>query len=204
MGVTALPPGVRISLREFLLLFIAFAIGFTALKFANQWWLAAIGGVTLLTFLAASIVAIIDRGPRQAYAIGFAACVIGYAPLFMLGNEMDPFTGELPTSRMLQPVFLAVRVQTYLNVRTREELLESQLPDDALIEGKSAFPNYRPPNSVGTYFVRSSSLPDLQHFMPIGHCLWVLLLGYAGGHFARWVYFRRLREQNVTSQVAAG
>jgi hypothetical protein len=50
-----------------------------------------------------------------------------------------------------------------------------------------------------TGFAFSGQIPDHEHFMALGHCLWALLLGYAGGHFARWVYLRRRREQNAAS-----
>ena len=207
MASAASPPGLRISLREFLLLFIAFAIGFAALAFANSWWLAAVSGVALLAFIAALIIALIDRGRRQVFALGFAASVLTYAPLFLLGNDTDPFTGNLPTSRLLQPMHLAVRQQSYRNVRTDEEVSEQELPAGALVEGMTAFPTYSSRNAArnsASYFVPGNSTPALEHFMPIGHCQWALLFGYAGGQFARWVYARRLREQATTNEVAAG
>jgi hypothetical protein len=191
-----------ISLRELLILFVAFAIGFTALAYANPWWLGAVSGVTLMTFIGAVIVALVDCGLRQAFAIGLSAGIACYIPLFLLGRETDPFTGRLPTSQLLQPMFLAVREQSYTNVRTREIIKESQIPQNALVEGQGGFPSYdRIPGSL-PYFRRASTIPALEHFMPIGHCLWALLIGYVGGHFARWVYVRRLRDQGRTSSAA--
>jgi hypothetical protein len=35
----------------------------------------------------------------------------------------------------------------------------------------------------------------LTFFLPIGHFWFALLLGYLGGHFARFVYLRRLKDQ---------
>jgi hypothetical protein len=65
-------------------------------------------------------------------------------------------------------------------------------------------PNYNPadyPNrgaggmagSGPTVSYRES--PPREIFMPIGHSWWTLILGYAGGHFARFVYWRRFREE---------
>jgi hypothetical protein len=191
-----------ISLRELLILFVAFAIGFTTLTYANSWWLGAVSGVTLLAFIGAVIVALVDRGPRQAFAIGFGVGIACYIPLFLLGRETDPFTGRLPTSQLLQPMFLAVREQSYTNVRTREIIKESQIPQDALVEGQGGFPTYDRITGSLPYFRRASSIPALEHFMPIGHCLWALLIGYLGGHFARWAYVRRLRDQDLASSAA--
>jgi hypothetical protein len=184
-----------ISLRELLTLFAAFAIGFTALTYANPWWMAAVTGVTLLAFISAIIVALVDRGPRQAFAIGFAASIACYLPLFLLGRETDPFTGKLPTSQLLQPMFLAVRDQSYINARTREVVKETEIPQGAMVEGQGGFPTYGQTSGSQPYFTRGDSIPSLVHFMPIGHCLWALLIGYVGGKFATWVYVRRRREE---------
>ncbi|HEX6962796.1 MAG TPA: hypothetical protein VF175_13075 [Lacipirellula sp.] len=196
------PPALRVSLREFLVVFSAFAVGFTALAFANSWWLAAVSGVTLLAVIAAAVISLVDRGKRQASAIGFAVSAVCYLPLFLQGREADPFTGRLPTTQMLQPIFLAVREQSYVNSRTREIVKETEIPRGAPVEGKGGFPTYGRRAFSGGYFLRADSIPALEHFMPVGHCLWALLLGYVGAKFAGWVYVRRLREQE--SQVAAG
>jgi hypothetical protein len=204
MAHAASPPAIRVSLRELLALFATFAVGFTALAYANSWWMAAASGVTLLAFIAAVIMALVDRGPRQAFAIGFAASIACYLPLFLLGRETDPFTGKLPTSQLLQPMFLAVREQSYMNVQTREIVKESEIPEGALVEGQGGFPNYGRRVGSQPYFTPADTIPRLEHFMPIGHCLWALLIGYVGGKFARWVYIRRVREKQAALGQAAG
>jgi peptidoglycan hydrolase-like protein with peptidoglycan-binding domain len=37
-------------------------------------------------------------------------------------------------------------------------------------------------------------IPPREIFMPIGHCWWAILLGFVGGHFAQYVYWRRTRD----------
>lgn len=64
----------RVSLRMLLLLMALFAIGCSAMTHANEAWLLAVTTTSLLIFMAAGVMAVIDRGGRQAFAIGFLLC----------------------------------------------------------------------------------------------------------------------------------
>jgi hypothetical protein len=43
--------------------------------------------------------------------------------------------------------------------------------------------------------VYRATVPQLWYVLPIGHYWFALLFGYLGGHFARFVYVRRMKEQ---------
>ncbi len=178
---------IRFSLRE-LLVVIAFAsMAFASLKFANDFWFASIAAVTMIVLFGSLILATIDRGPRQAFAIGFALTMVAYGLMLMTGErttgsggtvysqniEFDQWQGHLPTTRLLRYVHMAV---------DRSEWLD---PNGKVI------PNYDPQTWANGKF---REIPPREILMPIGHCWWALILGYAGGHFARFVYGRRIRE----------
>jgi hypothetical protein len=208
MGSTASPPGLRISLRELMMLFAAVAIGIAALKLANLWWQILVTGFALLAFTASAIVAINDRGRRQAFAIGFVIAFAIYMGLLYsmrqyggrsaiqatVNAEFDPEIGALPTTQLLRPLFEAIVEVWYVELATGKRLRQSELGSGA----KTGFSRSGGMNTPSAYSVGQIE-PQREPFMIIGHCLWALLFGYAGGHFARWVYFRRLREQNATA-----
>lgn len=224
---TAHSSGFRFSLRHFLLLVAALAIALAALKFANEWWIVVLSGGMILLVMAMLVVALVDRGPRQAFAIGFVACAAIYAGLVLSGREttgvsgmtrtqnreLDPYDGRLPTTRLMRGVFEMTSQNLYQNVDTGERLLHSQMPGDyemdrspqfggggfsvdvAIEAGESAaaaggLPRFR---LLGEF-------PQRAHFFQIAHLLWGLLLGYAGGQFARFVYARRMRESRSHGQ----
>jgi hypothetical protein len=65
----------RLSLRGLMVLVGAAAVACAGLMNANQWWLTAFTAAALFVFMAAFVAAVIDRGPRQAFAVGFLLCV---------------------------------------------------------------------------------------------------------------------------------
>jgi hypothetical protein len=193
------PPSAtfRLSLREFFALIAAIVAGCAALRYANDWWLTAVGAVTLVALMASVIVAVVDRGSRQAFAIGFAACMAIYATLLAVGNELNPWAGRLPTTRLLAPVYESLREQSFQNAKTGEFVLRSQLPAGAILDnevqgGRVGASAANAAITSGLYFRSRGYTPPGELFMPIAHCLWALALGYVGGHFGRHVYARRV------------
>jgi hypothetical protein len=159
--------GLRVSLRELLLLLGFFALACAALKYANGWWEAAISAVALLLFMASVVIALVDRGRRQAVAIGFAVFMGSYG---LMGWIRE---GDLPTDLPLAALYRAIATQTYVDVMTQEVV---------------------PGNEFSVYsqnVVGMNVSPDSSAFLRIGHVLWALLLGYVGSRLAAWVYSRR-------------
>lgn len=66
----------RISLRGLLLLTAVLAFACGALAWSSRGWLGATLIFVALAFIAAAIVAILDRGPRQAFAIGYVVSFV--------------------------------------------------------------------------------------------------------------------------------
>ncbi len=200
MSSTTSPPGLRISLRELLILVTAVVIGCAALKLANEYWLAAISLITLLTFITLAVIAMVDRERRQAWALGFVAGAGIYLALVFsmrvtgdntgimrtFNAELNPDAGWLPTTLAVRPIYNSLHDHWYIDP-SGTRIRQSDVPPAALQTATGA---------PGGGYSYAGEQPNRKHFMLIVHCLWALLFGYAGGHFARWVYFRRMREQN--------
>jgi hypothetical protein len=186
----------RLSLRRLLALVAVAAVGCVALKYANAWWVAGVAAFTLLAFMASVVVALVDRGPRQAFAIGFAVCAAIYGGMVassrwfyaggmgavtpIVNREMDPNAGILPTTQLLGVYYRAVVEEWYKDFTTGQTW-----------KGRSTPPQAQ--NSSRTGLI--SRQPPPEEFMPVGHCLWMLLLAYAGGYFAMYVNARRWRDE---------
>jgi hypothetical protein len=66
-------------------------------------------------------------------------------------------------------------------------------------EGRQAIVGGAPLSSLKMATFTRQDSPSLRDFTNAGYCLFALLFGYAGGHFARYVYTRRTgREPMVT------
>jgi hypothetical protein len=191
----------RLSLREVLVLVALVALAIASLKFSNETFLALVAAVTMSALIAALIIAVVDRGPRQAFAIGVALTMIAYGLILVTGQrtsgnsgnvysrniEFDHMAGRLPTTRLLRYVHKAVQRSEWIDPNT-----------------KKVIPNYDPNNpgiprmGGGGFFPGGGAwhreIPPREIFMPIGHCWWALILGYCGGLFGQFVYARRMRE----------
>lgn len=191
----------RMSLRELLIGVALLAVAIVSLKYASDTWLAIVAAITMLIFFVELIVAVVDRGPRQAFAIGCALTITAYALVLNTGQrtsgssgsissqnvELDHMRGRIPTTRLLRYVHAAVEDGTYVNVFTGKELPNRDPAKDPN-RGSGGF------GGLGTA-VSYREIPPREIFMPVGHCWWALILGYAGGHFANNVYGRRLRDE---------
>ena len=181
----------RLSLQEMLILLAVVAMAIGSLRYATDAWLAMVMAVALVAFLVAVVEAAVDRGSRQAFALGFVLCMVIYtylvaaAPLGFdvqkwarLSPEMNLHEGRLPTTFMLRQLYAKVHQDRWIDPTTGQEIVDFD------------------PNSV---FARAGSavrktVPRAEVFGPIGHCWWALVLGYLGGWIARFVYLRRIAE----------
>ncbi len=198
---------VRLSLRELLGMVACVALAIVSLRYASEGWLAIVAAVTMAAFFVSIIVAAVDRGPRQAFAIGFALTLGVYWPIVLKGAqsgggngfpsknlEFDQWEGKLPTTRLLRYVHMAVDHGGYYDFSTGKKIPDYDPAQDSNPNlGGGGF-------GGGTSRVSYREAPPREIFMPIGHCWWGLLLAYCGGHFARFVYGRRVKEQATTQK----
>lgn len=169
----------RLSLRELFFVVAILATAIVSLSYASAVWQILLGLLVLVVFIGALVGAIVDRGRRQAFAIGMVAAIAVYQATLIhagLGKTANTefmsgrASSRLPTTSLLRRLFEVV-------VERTERL------------GQGAF--------AGTV-VDTTESPIGSAFMSVGHCWWALLLGYAGGRFAQFLYLRRTREQELT------
>jgi hypothetical protein len=180
------------TLRGLFVLVAILAVCCAALKFAGV-WASVFFGIALLIVVGIAIVAFVDRGSRQAYAIGFTLAAFSYAATVLVthtgfgGGELSPYSCSLPTTKVLAPAFRLIVHQTWIDSGTGKEV-----------------PNYVPPKSGGSIltggggslagvggFMNLHEFPDQRTFMAVGHVLWALVVGCIGGYFGRLTYARR-------------
>jgi hypothetical protein len=207
----------RMSLRELFMLVAATALAIVSLMYASPVWQAIFSLVAMLLALAAVIASLVDRGPRRAFAIGFAVAMLGYLlaliniQKFMSGRaventELDVYAeGRLPTSIALQNFYAGISRTKYFDPTTGERIPESER-DNLTVIGENRFGirgtgggggfgsggmfggvRVPPGKRAALHEIR----PRRENFMPIGHFWWAVLLGYIGGRFGRFVYLRR-------------
>lgn len=161
----------------------AVALAFASMTYATEWWQIAISALVLVVFATAAIIALVDRGAAQAFALGIVAVMTIYAALIINGriqsqNDSNPEFyghGHLATTRILAFIHHKLAVVKYVDFQTGKELL-----------------NFDPRNSPRTVISSRIETPERTEFMRTGHAWCALLLGYIGGQFARWVYLRRI------------
>jgi hypothetical protein len=168
----------KTSLQQLLVLFAMVALAIVSLRYASAWWQVAILCLTLAVFFGMVIVALVGRGARQAFAIGMAVVMGGYA--FLQSREPDPtpINIGLPSTYLLVRLQRAIGEVRYFDAQTTQEVVGYN-PVTASPNGPRVYPD---------------TVPMLKHVLPIGHCWLALLLGFIGGCFARSVSLGRAKE----------
>jgi hypothetical protein len=134
------------------------------------------------------VIALVGRDKPRAFAIGFIACKAVYGGLLWAGGskEFDPYTGYLPTTKILLPAQRAMTKVTYVDLLTG-----------------TIVPDYQPASGVagmsgGMQRVGASERPPREQFMAVGHLLWADLLATCGALFAWFVEARSKRPAGET------
>jgi hypothetical protein len=192
-----------LSLRELLALVAVIGLACVSLKFAGEWsWMALSGAVMLLT-TALLIVAVIDRGARQAFAIGFMLTAGVYAVMYFTsaiangaGRELDPYDGSLPTTKILRPLFENVStVQYTVQTSGGNRAFATHAEAETFLKsyGGPAFYTGGGLGGGGGFNPGISFLetPARADFFSIAHLWWMLLFGYLGGRFGLFIFHRR-------------
>lgn len=207
---------IRVSLREMFVLVAVVALAIVSLIFASPAWQAIVGLVVMLSAMIALIVSLVDRGPRRAFAIGFAVAMLGYLLVvlnaqsfnverFVLGSpgsiaELDIYQGRLPTSVVLQSIYAGISRTRHFDQKTGEPIPDSEKGNLYVVGegfgglGGGGFGGGAVVVPAGQRAAYVEISPPRENFIVQGHFWWALLFGYIGGHFARFVYFRRNRK----------
>jgi hypothetical protein len=196
----------KLALRELLMVVALIALGCAALKYANDMWFAVIAAIVFLTFFRALIVAAVDRGPAQAFAIGMALVMAGYALLLlssrttnqgMIDNQEFTRGGVLPTTQLLEHLNRSISDFRWIDVSGNADR-HFQAPvmlDNVDLTAEALRKRLRNGQNLPGVSFKGMVLqktPDEEPFYRTGHLLWSLMLGFVGGMFARSMYQRRI------------
>jgi hypothetical protein len=185
----------QLSLRSLLVAVALVALTIVSLRFASEAWWTLVITIAAIALGAAMILAIVDRGERQAFAIGFVVAMAGYGIVLKalpkystFGSqghpEFNPDVGQLPTTILLRPVYHAIAQIGLIDLSTGKPVPNAAAQIGGGLGG----------GGMGSANYSMSESPPREVFMRIGHAWWAILLGVCGGLFARWVYRRRTRE----------
>jgi predicted PurR-regulated permease PerM len=187
----------RISLRGMLVIVAAIALAIASLKYSNATWRTIMIGVMMTVIFSSLVVAAVDRGFSQAFAIGFTLVALSYgfvvlnSSVTILNNNLNPELSfgfnRLPTTQLLRHLYNGLESGYWRDRQTGQRLPEfdpRKQPQRVKVVGGQAVPIDE--------FVE---VPSQEHFIAIGHMWWSLLLGCIGGFFATLVYRRRVRNE---------
>ncbi len=157
---------------------LSVGLGIASLR-AGGMLAAATVCISVTIILAIAIIAFVGRGQLKCFATGFMIPLTAYAFLHIAAGdaELDPFQGELPTTRLLRPIYRVVVTRTWLDAVSGKELPDYQ-PGTMPARHEGGF---LPP---GVTRVVRSETPDRTAFMTLGHVLLAMGIGYVGGKFA--------------------
>jgi hypothetical protein len=185
----------QLSLRSLLVAVAFVALTIVSLRFASEAWWTLVLTIAAIALCAAMILAIVDRGERQAFAIGFVVAMLGYGLVLQsipkestFGSqghqEFNPDVGRLPTTLLLRPIYHLIADIKLIDFSTGKPVANAAAQVGGGLGG----------GGMGSANYSMSESPPREVFMKIGHAWWAILLGVCGGLFARWVYRRRTRE----------
>ena len=214
----------RFSLRHLLALVAAVAIALASLKFAGDVWWIVLSTVAAIAFLVALVGAFIERGGRQAFAIGFLLWSLSYGGFLFVGQTFrvasgptgsDPFAFEpsLPTTRVMRPLYVAVSETKWIEISTGKEVADFD-PDNPgnydIVVGWGGLGGGTGFGAGGTgsfagfgqlsNAVHQREVPNWHDFVNVAHLLWALLFGFGGGCFAGFVYRRRVAREGAAAK----
>jgi hypothetical protein len=155
------------------------ALAIVSLSCASAWWEAAVLSLALVIFFANAIVALVDRGPRQAFAIGMVVVMAGYTGVKWFDPGVKFRHLGVPTNSLLIQLQSGIARVAYYDSRSGERLVGFVPPANS---GGTA-------PSVPTYY--QDTIPLLEHVLPVGQMWFAILFGYLGGWFAAYVYRRQ-------------
>ena len=185
---------VRFSLLSLVLLVLAAAFAFAALRSMSDVWASAAFTLSLAFLCVATLMTIFQEGGRRAFwtgcaVVGWIYSLVAFSPFF---KSESP---ELLTGRFLQYVYSKLPPEIQLPPAARQQLGEGPL-------GQSMHTMYPGLGGVSAEFTVNIRRPFPQEqFRRVGHSLFSLMFALLGGICGRWLYQRQ--QARAVSQPAA-
>lgn len=152
-----------------------------SLKLASVRWELAVAAALALSIFLALTTALLERGSRQALAMGFLVGVIGY---FLMQREETFIPARLPTAPLLASLYDAINDSHWVDTETGE-----RLPN---FDPRSTPRKINKRNSRAVFVQKFVQTPPREEFMQIGHCWFATATGSVLASLASVIYQRRL------------
>jgi hypothetical protein len=169
---------MRFSVKWLLVGMAIAAYSFAAIAYADPWWYEATGLTMIVCVLAALVALLVDRGPRQAFAVGFVVFIVGPWGLSHVDNN---FIDNSPIVTLANRVSRAFP-DSY--VMASGDVVSS----DELERGRSA-------NRAVQFQV---SYNRRAYITKVCLQIFTLLFGLLGGALGWFLYSRRVRARAAT------
>jgi len=203
---------MRFSIAGLMGFVVVFALGFAALKAADETWSSVCYTLVLTAMIVAILNAVQSRGKARAYWVGFAVAGSAYAGLVF--GTIGPFRVTPPrllTESLFDRLEAAINPNTVYFALGRTTItpmppvsvatppmspgpVPVATPPAPVAPVKPA----TPPTAVVTLptplFMPTAIMPRV-YFMQIAHSLTALLLGLLGGIYSAWLFGRRERRE---------
>jgi hypothetical protein len=192
--------GNRHLARRWSIFATAGLFGLAALWFAAPWLVSLAQIATAFVVLAICVRAAVDRGRSQAFSIGFTICALAF--WFIRWSQIPFFIAGFGTEGLTSSVHRHIARTIWIDTTTGQEFdydpatrippgsaINAVPPADVDGDGAADFLFAGPTAAPIRY--RSRRQLALDDVRPIARCLWTLLLGFAGGWFARYCYVKR-------------
>ncbi len=191
----------RISIRSLMVFVVVSAVGLAALRNANELWAGTMPLVALAAMGAALLGAVILRGRERCWWAGFAFFCGGYLAIAVAPWLNDNFQPQLGTTQLLDHVQRRMHSAV---LPTKADLAAAQVArEEALTEVANMHRLVRNANDparasadrklflLDKRIAALTSTPTRDQFHRVGHSLFALLAGLAGGSVATRFHARR-------------
>jgi hypothetical protein len=200
----------RFTIRSIVWLVVFLGVAIASLRESNDAWDSGVFGLTILTLLTASLLAVHRSETARAFWLGFVL----FGGVYLASSLLPPIESRLPTTKLL--AFLDAQVPG--RVKSWTVTFTTASPGGSTIvssgTGMSAgtfLLNTAPANSnlvpapvtaasaaqiwdLDSRYVASlftSPVATTENFLRIGHSLTALLMAFIGGNLSRWIHVRK-------------
>ncbi len=191
----------RFSIRALMAFIVVSAVGLAALRNANEFWAGIMLLASLAAFGSAVLGAIFSRGLDQAWWTGFAFFSAGYLALAVgpwFVNTIQPILCTTYVLRAVHPHIMPLTSEDALDLhqwRAQRDQLELRLREAESLARSGSDPGLiAAKRAVVRVYQQVEAIHDAandEQFQQIGHSLFALVAGWAGGTIAAWFYARQ-------------
>ncbi len=179
----------RFTIRSLLGVVLLISVALAALRASTAAWDSGILGLTVLTVLTATLLAVHRTHPRRAYWLGFA--LFGW--VYLIATLVPPVESRLPMTEALSCLESKLRSQEAVSTVLYRMLVSgdpgrSHSPQPAALDLTSEVSADWAYSWMFTGATLSGPSGTPENFVRIGHSLLALVMALIGGRLSRRLY----------------